>query len=88
LLPNEEDRLRIGITASKAVGSAVDRNRAKRRLRAVMDALIPQLPPGWDVVLVARKPAVTAHYNDLTEAVMDLLSRTSLIVNSRTKFDD
>jgi ribonuclease P protein component len=88
VLPNEENRLRIGITASKAVGGAVDRNRAKRRLRAVMDALIPQLPTGWDVVLVARKPVVTARYNDLTEVVMDLLSRASLIVNSRINIDD
>ncbi|MCI4664959.1 MAG: ribonuclease P protein component [Neomegalonema sp.] len=46
---------RVGFTASKKVGNAVARNRAKRRLRALADELAPlHGRPGWDYVLIAR----------------------------------
>ncbi|MFN7035242.1 MAG: ribonuclease P protein component [Bellilinea sp.] len=88
VLPNEEDQLRIGITASKAVGSAVERNRAKRRLRAVVDGLLPRLRAGWDVVLIARKPSLTADLGDLSQSVRELMNRARLFVESETDFDD
>jgi ribonuclease P protein component len=48
--------IRIGFTASKKVGNAVARNRAKRRLRALARSVLPRAArPGWDYVLVARK---------------------------------
>ncbi|RGP38823.1 ribonuclease P protein component [Pseudotabrizicola alkalilacus] len=51
--------VQVGFTASKKIGNAVFRNRAKRRLREIARAVLPQLAqPGWDYVLVAR-PGVT-----------------------------
>ena len=51
--------VQVGFTASKKIGNAVFRNRAKRRLREVARAVLPHLgQPGWDYVLVAR-PGVT-----------------------------
>ena len=51
----DEGPARLGITASKKVGNAVARNRAKRRLRALArDCLAPHARPGHDYVLVAR----------------------------------
>lgn len=50
-----EGAARIGFTASKKVGGAVVRNRAKRRLRALVDAVAPERARrGWDYVLIAR----------------------------------
>lgn len=50
--------MRVGFTASKKVGNAVTRNRAKRRLRALAREILPRLGrPGWDYVLVARPGA-------------------------------
>ncbi len=47
--------LRVGFTASKKIGNAVTRNRAKRRLRAAASQLLPLLGrEGHDYVLVAR----------------------------------
>lgn len=51
-------QVRIGFTASKKIGNAVLRNRAKRRLRALAREILPPLAkPGWDYVLVARPEA-------------------------------
>lgn len=51
-------QVQVGFTASKKIGNAVARNRAKRRLREVARAVLPRLGlPGWDYVLVARPGA-------------------------------
>ena len=48
---------RIGITASKKIGGAVQRNRAKRVIRAAAE-MLPAFQPGYDIVFVARSKTV------------------------------
>ncbi len=65
-VPDSRDAIRVGFTASRKVGKAVARNRARRRLRAAAAEVIPNLGrPGYDYVLIARKATLDRPYTDL-----------------------
>jgi ribonuclease P protein component len=48
---------RLGVSVGRKVGGAVERNRVKRVLREAFWAVAPDLPAGYDFVLVARPDA-------------------------------
>ena len=65
---------RVGFTASRKVGNAVARNRAKRRLRAAASQLLPLLArQGHDYVLVARATTGTRPFEALLTDVTTAL---------------
>jgi ribonuclease P protein component len=63
---------RVGFIVSRAVGSAVVRNRVKRRLRELMRGYVDTLPGGSLLVVRANPPAATARQADLA-ADLDLV---------------
>jgi ribonuclease P protein component len=71
---------RLGLAVSRQVGSAVARNRIKRRLRACFEELAETVPPGRDYVLIVRpglaEAAETRGFAWLRERVAEVLSRT------------
>jgi ribonuclease P protein component len=78
--PNQLEKSRFGITASRSLGSAVNRNRAKRRIRAIIQPFTARVIPGWDVVLIARQPLITACFQEAHMAVTTLFVRAGLLL--------
>lgn len=67
---------RIGFTASRKVGIAVLRNRARRRLKAVAEQVLPLLgAPGVDYVAIARTETITRPFADLVSDFTTALER-------------
>ncbi len=77
--PSEGPNLRVGVTAGKTVGFAVQRNRAKRLLRAAMQTLLADLAPGADLLLIARQPLTQSNLEQTRAAVQSVLRRARLL---------
>lgn len=76
-LPNTPN-ISVGFTASKKVGNAVKRNRAKRRMRALFHRFEPQLAAG-SYVLVAKAETVSVPFRVLENALRKMLGRVGAL---------
>ncbi|HKA25720.1 MAG TPA: ribonuclease P protein component [Candidatus Eisenbacteria bacterium] len=75
-----DEPTRVGIVASKKVGDAVRRNRAKRRLREAVRLVWPRLADaGWHVVVIATAETGTLDFGDLVEALRRGLMQTGVL---------
>jgi len=72
--------LRVGFTATKKIGNAVKRNRARRRLRAAVDDVLRGADvPGADLVVVARQGTIERPYADLKNDLEAALKRLKIV---------
>ena len=72
----EKNAPRLGFTVTKKVGIAVKRNRARRRLKAAAEIVMPRLArPGMDYVLVGRDATLTRDFEDLVKDLETALGR-------------
>ena len=75
--------LRLGFTASKKVGNAVERNRVKRRLRALAAEILPQAAQsGFDLVIIGRRATLRRSYPKLTGDLLAALRKTGVATDS------
>lgn len=70
--------LRLGVVAGRKVGGAVQRARAKRRLREVFRLNRGLCSGAYDVILVARRAILHAAWPDVVREFMDLTRRAGL----------
>jgi ribonuclease P protein component len=74
---SSETEIRVGFTASRKVGNAVKRNRARRRLKALVAEMIATgANPGLDLVLIARRATVDRPFDELRRDLQQSLQRT------------
>ena len=76
----QETEIRIGYTASRKVGGSVQRNRARRRLRAVVhDVMNAMAMPGHEFVLIARANTLTRSYDGLLADIRRALGKVDAL---------
>lgn len=78
VLPRRDTKVRLGITVSKKIGSAVVRNRAKRIITAAFRECLPHINIGCDVVMVARTRIVNAKSQDIAAVLKKHLTALSM----------
>ena len=67
---------RVGFTATKRVGGAIARNRAKRRLREAVARVMPENAKlGHDYVVIARAGTLHRKFDDLLQDLETALAR-------------
>jgi ribonuclease P protein component len=75
VLSNAVGKPRLGLSVSKKVGTAVERNRVRRRLKEIFRSSADKLPGNLDFVVSARPAAAEASFKELKEEFLGALSR-------------
>lgn len=76
---NRSGETRLGITTSKKVGNAVQRNRARRIITAAFMPLEEQIKKGYDIVLVARAKTPLAKSTQIAPVLQKHLQKLGLM---------
>jgi ribonuclease P protein component len=70
----------FGISISKKVSKkAVVRNRLKRQIKGVITTYLPELKPGWRIVIVVRPKAIECKYEHFLRELEELFKQAKII---------
>lgn len=72
---NELGLSRFGFSIKKALGSAVVRNRIRRRVREMVRCHRQEIPAGWDIVIHPKNSVAKAPFAELAEDLLRLLRK-------------
>ena len=75
---------RIGITASKKIGNAVQRNRARRVIRESFRQIKLPLKSGFDIVFVARTKTVFKKSTEIYDIMLPMLKDAKVVINEES----
>jgi ribonuclease P protein component len=84
-LRNELGYTRFGFVVSKRLGTAVQRNKIKRRLREATRLRAARIKPGFDLIFIAKPPLNQASYTEIEQFIEDLLQRSELWAGNKLK---
>ena len=75
--PNDRNVSRFGFSIKKKFGTAVKRNKIKRRLKESIRRT--NVIDGWDVIFIPRKNIQTKNYQQIESSIKNLLIRAGLL---------
>ncbi len=84
VLPNGLPHSRFGFIISHSVGTAVRRNRIKRRLHAAVRGWLPAIQGGYDVVVIAHGAIAAAQYDEIVAALGRLFKQAGILTGNRS----
>jgi ribonuclease P protein component len=73
------EKCRVAFLASRSVGGAVQRNRCKRVLRSRVAKMLERVAQPYDLLLIARKPLLSASADEVDQTMVMLFERAKLI---------
>lgn len=83
ILSTGEEATRFGFAAQRSAGSAVKRNRIRRRLRALVDEFEGRIEPCGHVVLLGKTTVLTASWDNLVRSADRLLTKAGCLKRVR-----
>ena len=75
---NRKGKVQVGFSVSKKIGNSVTRNRAKRRLKACFSPLLPYVKSGYNLIFIAKPPALTAPFLAMQRSMIGALQRSGV----------
>ncbi|MFK2826557.1 ribonuclease P protein component [Bacillus sp. B190/17] len=79
---------RIGLSVSKKIGNAVTRNRIKRHIRHSFTELKEEILPGYEFIIIARKPAADMNGNEVKKSLIHVLKRAKAFSRRMDRSND
>ncbi len=83
VMQNKAGSNRLGITVSTKIGSAVIRNRIRRRIKEAYRTLEDNIPTGLNIVVVARSASKNKKMPEIRETLKNLLQKNSLWIDAK-----
>ena len=80
-IPTKHRKLKIGFSVAKKIGKAHDRNFVKRRLRAIVRDIVPNLPDNYNVVIIAKAGIKDLSFAELKSQTNQLFAKSGLLNN-------
>ncbi|MCX7918489.1 MAG: ribonuclease P protein component [bacterium] len=74
---SEIKKPKLGIIVSKKIGTAVERNRIKRRVREIFRLNQHNFVAGTKLIIIAKPECVTKKYQELERSILTLLARVN-----------
>ena len=85
---NRQSYNQLGLTTTKKIGKAVQRNRARRVMREAYRLLEPGLVQGYDIILVARSKTPFVLMDEVKNDLSRLLSKAGMRAGEQEKNED
>jgi ribonuclease P protein component len=76
----DQPECQIGVIATKSIGGAVERNRAKRLIRVSVDEVINTIRPDVKALIIARKPIVQADVSEVSAALHLMIHKAKICI--------